>query len=150
MSSRDLVVNVDRVLPADPATVFRALIEPDLFARWMGPQGSTVTVTEMEVAIGGRLAFEVRLGPEGPAFSLHGFYEQIDPGRRLVHTWIVEGDDEVSTVVFDLEPVGGQTRLTVTHHGLTSPEDVTQNDAGWSHQLDRLDRLLAADASSGH
>ncbi len=149
MTAEDLVVNVDRVLPAAPATVFRALTEPELFARWMGPQGSTVTVTEMEVVIGGRLAFDVRLAPDGPTFSLHGYYEDIDPGRRLVHSWMLAGDDEVSTVVFDLEPVGEQTRLTVTHRGLTSPEDVTQNDAGWSHQLERLEALLAAATPAG-
>ena len=97
----------------------------------MGPHGSSVTVTEMELAIGGRLAFDIRLTDDGPSVSLYGFYEEIDPGRRLVHSWAMKGEDGVSTVVFDLEPVGTGTRLTVTHHGMTSPEDVAQNDGGW-------------------
>lgn len=144
MTSPDLIVTVDRVLTAPPDTVFRALTDPGLFGRWMGPHGSTVTVTEMELAIGGRLAFDIQLPDNGPSFSLYGYYEEIDPGRRLVHSWAMRGEDVVSTVVFDLEPVGTGTRITVTHHGLTSPEDVAQNDGGWRHQLQRLDNLLVS------
>jgi hypothetical protein len=59
-----------------------------------------------------------------------------------MHSWGIEGDDEVSTVVFELEPHGDGTRLQLTHHGLTRPEEVAQNEGGWQHQLDRLEALL--------
>jgi hypothetical protein len=55
----------------------------------------------------------------------------------------MEGDEEVSTIVFELEPYGDGTRLHLNHHGFTRPEEVDQNEAGWSHQLDRLEALLA-------
>lgn len=142
MSARGLLVSIDRVLPASPEAVFRALTEPDLFARWMGPEGSDVTIEEMTVTLGGRLAFVVRLPGEGPEFRLFGYYEEIDPPNRLVHSWAMEGDEEVSTVVFELEPHGTGTRLQLRHHGLTRPEDVAQNEGGWQHQLDRLEALL--------
>ena len=142
MSVQDLIVAIDRVLPAPPEKVFAALTEPDLFAQWMGPEGSEVTVEEMTVTMGGRLAFLVALPDGGPQFRLFGFYEDIDPPRRLVHSWGMDGDDEVSTVVFELEPHGDGTRLQLTHHGLTRPEEVAQNEGGWQHQLDRLQALL--------
>lgn len=142
MSARGLLVSIDRVLPASPEAVFRALTEPDLFARWMGPEGSDVTIEEMTVTLGGRLAFVVRLPGGGPEFRLFGYYEEIDPPNRLVHSWAMEGDEEVSTVVFELEPHGTGTRLQLRHHGLTRPEDVAQNEGGWQHQLDRLEALL--------
>lgn len=143
MSAQDLLVSIDRVLPASPERVFSALTQPDLFARWMGPEGSDVTVEEMTLTLGGRLAFLVNLPEGGPQFRLFGFYEEIEPPRRLVHSWAMDGDDEVSTVVFELEPHGEGTRLQLTHHGLTRPEDVAQNEGGWQHQLDRLEALLA-------
>jgi uncharacterized protein YndB with AHSA1/START domain len=142
MSSADLTLTIDRVLPASPERVFTAITDPEMFGRWMGPEGSIVTVHEMAVTIGGKLSFDVAL-PDGSTFTLFGVYEEIDPPRRLVHSWAMEGDDEISTVVFELEPVGRSTRLILTHHGLTTPEDVSQNQYGWDHQFDRLERMLS-------
>jgi len=142
VSAQDLLVSIDRVLPASPERVFEALTQPNLFARWMGPEGSEVTVEEMTLTLGGRLAFLVTLPGGGPQFRLHGYYEEIDPPNRLVHSWAMDGDDEVSTVAFELEPHGDGTRLQLNHHGLTAPEDVAQNRGGWQHQLDRLEALL--------
>lgn len=142
MNAQDMIVSIDRVLPASPEVVFEALTEPESFAQWMGPEGSEVTVEEMTLALGGRFAFLVTLPGGGPQFRLFGFYEEIDPPKRLVHSWATEGDEEVSTVVFDLEPHGDGTRLQLSHHGLTKPEDVAPNESGWQHQLDRLEALL--------
>lgn len=137
----DLVIEMDRLLPARPATVFRAITDPTLLGRWLGPEGSRTVVDELELTLGGRLALTVTL-PDGPTFGLYGFYEHIDPERRLVHSWGTVGEDVLSTVVWDLEPQGDATRLRLTHLGLTLPEDVEQNDAGWRHLLDRLADLL--------
>lgn len=142
MSVRDLVVSIDRVLSASRETVFAALTDPGLFARWMGPEGSDVVVEEMTLALGGRLAFAVTMPGGGPSFRLYGFYEEIEPPARLVHSWALEGEDEVSTVVFELQPHPDGTRLELTHHGFTRPEDVPQTEGGWRHQLDRLEALL--------
>lgn len=142
MSAADLMLTIDRILPATPERVFTAITDPDLFGRWMGPEGSEVTVHEMTVAVGGKLSFDVTL-PDGSSFTLFGYYEEIDPPRRLVHSWAMEGDDAVSTVVFELEPLGDTTRLILSHHGLTTPEDVSQNRFGWDHQFDRLEALLS-------
>jgi uncharacterized protein YndB with AHSA1/START domain len=135
-------LQVERVLPGRPSTVFRALTEPDLYARWMGPEGSSVTVDEMQATEGGRLAFRVKMAQEGPEFGLHGVYREIDPPKRLVHTWAMAGDPSVSTVTFELFPHDEGTRMVLTHVGLVDEADRAQNEGGWRHQLDRLERLL--------
>lgn len=137
----DLVIKMDRLLPARPETVWRAITTPDLLARWLGPEGSTCTVRSLELTLGGKLTVDISI-TDGPTFGLSGYYEEIDPSRRLVHSWAMAGEDVESTVVWDLEPVGDGTRLTLQHLGLTLPEDVVQNDAGWRHLLDRLEQLL--------
>lgn len=143
MTTQDLVVSIDRILPAPPEAVFEAITRPEKFALWMGPEGSTVQVQTMNLTLGGELRFTVQLPDDGPAFTLYGFYEEIEPPRRLVHSWAMDGDEEVSTIVFDLEPHGDGTRLRLNHHGLSRPEDVGQNEAGWGHQLDRLGKLFS-------
>lgn len=140
----DLIIEIDRHLAASPETVFRAITTPALVERWMGPEGSTCTVDTLELTLGGKLAFSVSLPDGGPTFRIYGFYEDIQPGRRLVHTWGDEGEELTSTVVWELEPVGDGTRLTLRHLGLTSPEEYEQNDGGWRHLLDRLEQVLTA------
>ena len=144
MSGADLLVSVDRLLPAPPEVVFGALTDPAMFAQWIGPDGSVVTVDELTLALGGRLAFRILIPGMDVEFSIYGYYEEIDPPNRLVHSWAVEGEDEISTVVFTLEPRGTSTHLELTHHGLTTPEDVANNDSGWRSCLDRLETLITA------
>ena len=142
MTATGLVVEVDRVLPAAPATVFRALTDPGLFSLWMGPAGSTIVVDELDPRVDGKLSFRITLPDDGPEFHLYGVYREVETDRRVVHTWVLEGEEIESTVSFRLEPVEGGTHLEVRHTGLT-PDEIAQNDAGWRHQLDRLEAALA-------
>jgi uncharacterized protein YndB with AHSA1/START domain len=134
---------IDRRIPGTPALVFQALVDPALYARWMGPSGSEMQVDEMDVRPGGRLRFRVRF-PGGPEFALGGTYREVDPPRRLVHTWAMVGDEAETTVTFDLSEELGQTRLLLTHVGFADRDDMGQNDAGWRHQLDRLETLITS------
>ena len=140
-SSSELGIVIDRRIPGTPELVFKALTEPQLYARWMGPAGSQTVVDEMDVRPGGRLAFRV-LMPGGTEFALHGTYQEVDPPRRLVHTWAMTGDPTTTTVTFELGEEFGETRLVLAHAGFKDRADIEQNDAGWQHQLDRLASAL--------
>jgi len=146
-SPQGLSLSLERLIHAPRDVVWRALTEPDLYARWMGPAGSETLVDELEARPGGRLAFRVRL-PGGPEFSLGGTYIEVDPPRRVVHTWTLEGDESLTTVSVDLEADGDRTRLTLRHAGFTDRSDMDQNDAGWQHQLDRLEAVLVGRAGT--
>lgn len=132
---------IDEFLPASPTTVFRALTEGALFARWMGPAGSTVTVHAMEPNVGGRLSFTTRLRG-GETVSLEGEYLEVDPPRRLVHTWRMVGDDEVTTVTFALREHETGTRLVLTHEGFASDENRDRHEQGWRHHVRHMAKLL--------
>lgn len=141
MTAANYAIDMERILPARPETVFEALTDPTLFAQWMGPAGSFVVIEEMDPRPGGNLSFRVTLPSDGPTFHLSGTYVEVNPGR-VVHTWLSPGDETPSTVTFELSPEADGTRLRILHTGLTSAEDQQQNTMGWEHQLDRLVEAL--------
>lgn len=64
---------------------------------------------------------------------------EVEPGKKLTHSWKYEGYDGNSFVTWELFPEGDKTRVKLTHEGL---ESFPQNDpnfrresfaAGWTH-----------------
>jgi uncharacterized protein YndB with AHSA1/START domain len=69
------------------------------------------------------------------------------PPHRLVITWVEPKDkanrDRHSRVAFDIEPVGGMVRLTVTHDDLEPGSQMdTSIRIGWPRVLSSLKSLL--------
>ena len=73
---------------------------------------------------------------------------EADPPRRLVFTWRVEFDDALrregySKVTFELEPLGGEVKLTVVHDELREGSGVLKGiSGGWPKALASLKSLL--------
>lgn len=134
----ELSLDVDQLIPARPDTVFRCLTEPDLYGQWFGPEGATVTVDEMQLALGGRLHLSITFPGTDFRVGIEGFYEVIEPPLSLVHTWRVDDEELVTTVRFELEPVGSQTHLRIRHTGFVDPVDLEQNQGGWTEHLAAL------------
>jgi hypothetical protein len=69
---------------------------------------------------------------------------EVEPPRRLSHTQrLTMRDDPFTVVTWELEPVGGQTQVTLRHTGW--PEDTKklhQVDGTWAMILPGLKRLL--------
>lgn len=142
--SSQLSLDVEQLIDARPDTVFRLLTDPTLYGRWFGPEGATVTVDEMEVTLGGRLALTIGFPAMAFEVGIEGFYEVIEPPHRLVHTWRATDEELVTTVSFDVEPQGSRTRLKVHHRGFVDPVDLEQNQGGWIDCLGRLAALAGA------
>lgn len=142
-SPSELAFDVDQIVAARPETVFRVLTEPELYARWFGPPGANVEVESMELTLGGRLALCITFPDLDLEVGIEGFYEVIEPPLRLVHTWRATDEELVTTVTFELEPIGEQTRLRVVHRGFVDPVDLEQNQGGWRDHLQVLAELAA-------
>lgn len=71
-----------------------------------------------------------------------------DPPHRLVFTWRVEFDDALrregySKVTFELEPLGGEVKLTVIHDELREGSGVLRGiSMGWPKAMASLKSLL--------
>ncbi|EXG80695.1 SRPBCC family protein [Cryptosporangium arvum] len=123
-------------ITASPGRIWNALIDPARTARYWGHHNvSTWTTGER---------WEHRRVTDGGAETV-GEVLEIDPPRRLTHSWARAGEEHdparVSRVTFDLEPVGPRVRLTLTHEGLPT-DQVAGVGAGWPFVLASLKAYL--------
>ena len=87
------------------------------------------------------------IGREG-TLSDSGEVLESNPPRRLVFTWRVEFDDALrregySKVTFELEPLGGEVKLTVIHDELREGSGVLKGiSMGWPKAIASLKSLL--------
>jgi len=139
------LIRITRVFAATPEQLFRAHTDPDLFARWVGPNDITTRIDHWDCRTGGSWAFSTVRGDESDSF--HGCFHEISP-TRLVQTFTFDGwPDGVSLETLTFTDLGdGRTRLnaqslvdsfTSRDQWLASGMDVGIND-GYA----KLDTLL--------
>ncbi|MCC3762909.1 TIGR03086 family protein [Glycomyces sp. TRM65418] len=141
-------IEIIREFDAPPEHVFRAHVDPELFAQWIGPRSMTTRVTRWDARTGGEWAFANDRGGEEIA-SFYGSFHQVRPNERIVRTFTYEGEPDgvaLETLTFEaLE--GGRTRLRglslvrafETRDGMLS----SGMDVGVEEGFDKLDELLA-------
>jgi uncharacterized protein YndB with AHSA1/START domain len=142
------VVDIERVIDAPIAAVYRAYTERDLYSKWVGPRGYVMDVTRFDVRDGGQWAF-VHHTPDGGEYGFHGSYHSVLPLERIVQTFEYEGaPGHVSLEAVSFEDLGGSTRIRV--HSVFQPvEDRDGMVAGGmavgvTEGFEQLDDLLAA------
>jgi len=130
-------------IAAPPEQTFRALASPEVVDWWVNPGVFDTTEWTGEVKVGGwwRASGIAR----GKPYTLEGEFLEVDPPRRLVHTWhLVGAPGGPSIVTYLLEPIPGGTRLTINHSGIVSPEQGDNTTVGWRTSLGRLAEILAS------
>lgn len=78
-------LSIVRELPATPAEVFRAYVEPEQFVRFWGPVGTTVpldTVT-IEPQVGGRFDSTMVMEATGDRYPVRGRFTAVREGELL-------------------------------------------------------------------
>ena len=139
----DTAIRMSRVLRASPATVFEALIRPELLQQWMCPETFTVAMVETDPRPGGRFRIGMRK-PDGGIYPASGTYTEVRAPKVLAFTWAWEGDHPLAgietNIRIELSARGEHTFLLMTHFGL--PEDErTGHQSGWTSALNQLERL---------
>ena len=91
--------------------------------------------------------WEHRRSDENRTLDLVGKVMESSPPQRLVITWAFPADEEHeekhSRVTFEIEPIRGVTRLTVTHDGLEPGSEMHRGiTEGWPKVLSSLKSLL--------
>jgi uncharacterized protein YndB with AHSA1/START domain len=156
-ATKDL--RIERTFDARIDLIWAMWTEPKHFANWYGPMGAKIPKADMDVRVGGRrhitMAMETPRGPMEMSFV--GEYREVNPKTRLVYTEaIADADGKLMTaeqmgmpagthmetsVVVELEEVGEQTKMTMTHIGIPADSPGAQ---GWAMAIDKLEQRIAA------
>ena len=99
------IIRIVRDFQATPAQLLRAHTDPEIFARWVGPDTLRTRIDHWDARTGGSFRFvSVRDDAE---FSFRGCFHEIRPDR-IVRTFTYEGDpDGVSLETMWFEDLGG-------------------------------------------
>ena len=146
------IIRLTRDFAATPAQLLRAHTDPELFARWVGPDGTETKILDWDATTGGRWRFVGWL--DGQEFGFHGCFHEVRPDR-IVQTFTWEGDpDGVALETLTFEDLGdGRTRL----HAQSLCDSFEGRDAwlrsgmevGVDQGYAKLDALLAAGGIAG-
>jgi uncharacterized protein YndB with AHSA1/START domain len=135
-----IVANVEITTPLE--RVFRALASDEIVDWWVRPGVFRMTEWTGDVRVGGRWRGSGEVN--GQPFALEGEFLEIDPPRKLVHTWYRVGTSGApTTVTYLLEPLNEGTRITLRHSGFTSRESCASVSVRWETSFERLAESLA-------
>lgn len=125
-------------IAAPPERVFQALASREIIDWWGKPGIFDALEWSGDVRVGGSWR-AAGTGREGVPWALEGCFLEIDPPRRLSHTWNAPGSpQQPSIVTYLLEPIDGGTRLTLRHTGIADPTACMGACLGWESCLTRL------------
>ena len=134
-----------RVFERPQDVLFRAWTRPEHMRHWWGCDGSSLTVCEVDLRVGGEWRIVMRM-PDGSDHPFRGVYREIVPNLHLVYSECYDvpqiGSPEwLTTVTF--KEYEGKTRLTHTiRHASREARDghlQAGMEAGTIQTLRRLD-----------
>ena len=122
------IIRIVRDFAATPAQLLRAHTDPELFARWVGPDGTTTRIVDWDARTGGSWRF-VGQSCDGQEHGFRGTFHEVSP-TRIVQTFTWEGMPEgVALETLTFEDLGdGRTRL----HAQSLVDSFEARDA-WLH-----------------
>lgn len=153
----DLDLVLERVVPVPPDRVWAAWTQPELLTPWFCPKPWQTVHCEIDLRPGGAFT-TVMQGPDGDQHAETGCYLEIDPGRKLVWTSVLQGGYRPNaagpegafgfTATITLAAEGSGTRYTalVQHADAAGCEAHAAMGfhAGWGTALDQLVAFIQA------
>jgi uncharacterized protein YndB with AHSA1/START domain len=151
-------VRLERTIPASPAQVYRAWLDPGLLVRWLAPGAYAVPRAEVDERVGGHFRIW-HADPTGtPGGGIDGELAELVPDRRIAFRWGFVGPQRRDGEAFDSlltvtlrEAQDGGTVLTLVHERLDDlaaalPGVARNVGPGWEDVLGKLTGLLKGDA----
>lgn len=104
------LIRITRDFHATPAQLLKAHTDPEVFARWVGPDGMDTRIVEWDTRDGGSWRYVATR--DGQEFGFRGCFHTVGEDK-IVQTFTFEGmPDDVSLETLWFEDLGdGRTRL---------------------------------------
>src|SRR6476620_10975003 len=99
-TSSDHEVLSSRTFPAARETLFNAVRDPAIFARWWGPAGFQNRFDVFEFRPGGAWRFTM-IAPDGAEYPTVSRFDEIAPPERIVLSHLEPGHHFQMTMTFD-------------------------------------------------
>jgi uncharacterized protein YndB with AHSA1/START domain len=104
-------IRIVREFAASPERLYRAWTDPELVARWLGPNDIETRIEEWDAITGGHYRHTAWRDGEQIA-SFYGSFHELRPPERLVQTFTYEGfPDGVSLQTITLTALGEHRTL---------------------------------------
>ncbi|MEE1829205.1 SRPBCC domain-containing protein [Streptomyces sp. BE20] len=135
-------LTIIRELPATPADVFRAYVEPEQFVRFWGPVGTHVpldTVT-IEPKVGGRFDSTMVIEETGDRYPVRGTITAIREGELL--EFVEDGIGMTGSLTF-VDLGEGRTKVVMQQRDVPEMYLGPEAEAGLNSSFDRLVEHLA-------
>lgn len=145
-TSKDAIV-IERTFDAPIDLIWQLWTQPEHFKSWYGPQGFTIPVAEMDVRVGGKRLICMSSPDGSMKMWTTGTYTEISPNTRLGYTESMADENgnvvpppsddfpETTEVTVQLEDLGGQTKMTMTHAGVPAG---SPGASGWEQAFSKL------------
>ena len=142
---------IERTYDASPQRVFDAWADPAAKAKWFGP--AEKGEYSLEFRVGGREHMVAQAGEES-RFSFDSVYQDIVPGKRIIHAYDMHHNDvriSVSLATVEIEAHGDGSRLTLTEYGvyLDGHDTPEQREHGTIELMNALGEHLEASGVQG-
>jgi uncharacterized protein YndB with AHSA1/START domain len=145
VTERAAVVRIERTFDAPAERVFDAWTSEEVLCRWFRPGRDWGRPSaEVELRVGGTVRVVMR-SPDGAEHGASGEYTVIERPHRLAFTWTFDDDPSNRQLIeLELSEEDGVTTVLFVNSAISHDERRDQQEQGWRHCFDNLDRALAA------
>ena len=147
MTDTEPAVVLVRIFRASCERLYQAWTDPRTIQRWLAPGANVVEPAESDLRVGGHLRLQTR-GPDGRQHRISGRYQELEPGRRIVQTWIYDGPLDLlpgqeTLLQIDFTPRDdGSSEMRLTHRRIGRADVREAYRQDWPSCFDKLDPVL--------
>jgi uncharacterized protein YndB with AHSA1/START domain len=144
--SEKLSLEIKRLIKAPRDRVYAAWTDPAQLKQWFGPENVQTRELVADVRVGGKYRWDIT-NSEGEEMTCRGEYRELQPGKKIVFTWLWEDDEDwennVSTLTVELTDRDDGTELRLIHERLPNEASRDGHIGGWNSALDKLEKFVS-------